>query len=196
MHTYEKMKTCSPQSDNAAEDINTFTWLTYSTHCWPAVPFVSRFTRYPNGLWETKAPYVTEDLALACFSFVKWSYCWWKRETDIITIPWHIGQMTVPTAWGDCAWNIFVFDNYCANEAYHRDTSKITGQHKNGFMWPFTLTLWNVLDTFVYLDSCILMTTKKTLIRWMIIMTDCGKWELYWNSSVISMLNVTAQLHI
>jgi len=47
-----------------------------------------------------------------------------------------------------------------------------------------------MLDTFVYLDSCMLMTTK------MIIMTNCGKWELYWNSSVIHMLNITAQLHI
>ena len=35
-------------------------WLD-STHCWPAVPIVSRFTRYPNGLWQTKAPCVTED---------------------------------------------------------------------------------------------------------------------------------------
>jgi hypothetical protein len=34
MHTHEKMKTCSPESDNAADDIiDTFTWLTDSTHC-------------------------------------------------------------------------------------------------------------------------------------------------------------------
>jgi len=135
----------------------------------------------------TKTPYVTEDytpLSIGMlFFFVKWYYCWWKRETDIITIPWHTGQMTVPTGWGDCARNVFVFGNYCANEAYHRDSSKITGRHKNGFTWPFTVTLWNMLDTFVYLDSYMLMTTKKTLIRLMI-MTDCGKWELYWNSSV------------
>lgn len=136
----------------------------------------------------TKVPYITEDYTPISigmlFFFVKWYYCWWKRETDIITIPWHTGQMTVPTAWGDCARNVFVFGSYCANEAYHGDSSKITGQHTNGFTWPFTVMLWNMLDTFVYLDSCMLMTTKKTLIRWMIIMTDCGKWELYWNSSV------------
>jgi hypothetical protein len=183
------MKTCFPLGDSAADDIiNTFTWLTYSTHCWPAVPFVNRFTRYPSGLWQR---YLTllktiPQLVLACFFFffVKWYYCWWKRETDIITIPWHTGQMTIPTAWGDCARSVFVFGSYCANEAYHGDSLKITGQHTNGFTWPFTVMLWNMLDTFVYLDSCMLMTTKKTLIRWMIIMTDCGKWELYWNSSV------------
>jgi len=53
-----------------------------------------------------------------------------------------------------------------------------------------------MLDTFVYLNSCFLMTTKKTLVRWMIIMTDCGKWEQYWNNSMIHMLNITAQLQI
>jgi hypothetical protein len=140
MHTHEKMKTCSPQSDSAADDsITTFTWLTDSTHCWPAVPFVNRFTR----LWQRHLTLLKTipHLPLACSSFVKWYYCWWKRETDIITIPWHIGQMTVPTAWGDCAKNVLVFGNYYANEAYHRDTFKITGQHKNGFTWPFTVTL-------------------------------------------------------
>jgi hypothetical protein len=153
MHTHEKMKTCSPQSDSAADDsINTFTWLTDSTHCWPAVPLVNRFTRYPSGLWQTKAPYVTKDYTPLTFGML--FFCevmlLLVEERNILS-PFldTLDKWQSPLLEVTVQKNVFVFGNYCANDAYRRDTFKITGQHKNGFTWPFTVTLWNMLDTFV-----------------------------------------------
>lgn len=38
-----------------------FTQWAESTHCWPAEPVIHRFSRCRSGLWQTEAPYVTED---------------------------------------------------------------------------------------------------------------------------------------
>jgi hypothetical protein len=66
-----------------------FTLWTASTNCWPVVLAVHKFTGGPSVLRQTEALDINKSLphwAFSWSSFLKLYNCWWKRQTDIITI--------------------------------------------------------------------------------------------------------------
>jgi hypothetical protein len=112
---------------------------------------------------DTLRSETVHHLAVACFTFVKCYYCWGKRDTDI-TIPWHWTNdsphcLRLLCKKCICFWQLLC--KWGISQGYFEDNWST----QEWFYMSFYCNIMKHVDTFVYLDSCMLMTTKKALIR-------------------------------
>lgn len=120
---------------------------------------------------------------------------WWKEQTDI-TNTW--------TQWtkncNHCLMWLFK-ERICSLLILYKlgmirgIQCKITDMHQRSSTWSVLQTLWNKKDSFLYSDlSAVQWQHKWTWKGQMKTTSDSRKWELYLTSSVIHMLNTTAQV--
>jgi hypothetical protein len=134
------------------------------------------FTWGWSGLWQDTSSHVMADYTTLHFhAFVFWT-CTTVGGRDKLTLSpvlAHIGGRTMPIAWHNCSRDIFFLIVQMGHR--HRDMLKDDCSTLEQFYMAFYRNTFET-DSILYLDFCIVVSTKLNVMRQMITTTGWDRW--------------------